>query len=110
MAGEAESVLGKVIELASMIEYQSGAVVSRAIVKQKTGNVTLFAFDQGESLSEHTAPFDAMVQVLEGTVEIRIDQVPLQVSAGQTVIMPANHPHALLATSRFKMLLTMIRQ
>lgn len=110
MSDQAQNIVGSVIELRSLIEYQPGAVVSRVIVKQKTGNVTLFAFDTGEGLSEHTAPFDAVVQVLEGTVEIRIDQQPLQVTAGQTVIMPANHPHALSAVTRFKMLLTMIRQ
>ncbi len=110
MADEPQSIVGRAIDLGSLIDYQPGAVVSRVIVKQKTGNVTVFAFDQGEGLSEHTAPFDAMVQVLEGTAEIRIDQQPMQVSAGQTVIMPANHPHALAAVTRFKMLLTMIRQ
>jgi quercetin dioxygenase-like cupin family protein len=110
MADQSQSIIAKAIDLTSLIEYQPGSVVSRVIVKQKMGNVTLFAFDAGEGLSEHTAPFDAMVQVLEGTAEIRIDQQPMQVSAGQTVIMPANHPHALLAVTRFKMLLTMIRQ
>ena len=96
-------------DLANLVTYQKDAVVSKTIIDKKTGTVTLFAFDQGQGLSEHTAPFDAMVQVLDGEVEIRISGDPHRVSAGQIIIMPANQPHALKAVAPFKMLLTMIR-
>ena len=96
-------------DLADLIGYQKDAVVSKTIIEKKTGTVTLFAFDQGQGLSEHTAPFDAMVQVLDGEVEIRIAGQPHQVTTGQIIIMPANEPHALKAIAPFKMLLTMIR-
>jgi quercetin dioxygenase-like cupin family protein len=89
--------------------YQEGAVVSRTLLKRNGGTVTLFAFDEGQSLSEHTAPFDAIAQVLEGEALITIAAVPLTVRAGEMVLMPANQPHAVIAPSRFKMLLTMIR-
>jgi quercetin dioxygenase-like cupin family protein len=102
-------LLATVVELAGLIDYQEGAVVSRTLVKKPTGTVTLFAFDKGQELSEHTAPFDAMVQVLEGDARIIIAGEPLDLVGGQMVIMPANVPHALKATARFKMLLTMIR-
>jgi quercetin dioxygenase-like cupin family protein len=98
-----------VFDPAALIEYQSGSVVSREIVKKKTGTMTLFAFDAGEGLSEHTTPFDAAVYVLDGEVEITIDGVPHRVGRGQMIIMPADHPHALKALERFKMLLVMIR-
>ena len=97
------------MNLAERVEYQKDAVVSKTIIDKKTGTVTLFAFDQGQGLSEHTAPFDAMVQVLDGEVEIRIAGNPHRVKAGQMIIMPANEPHALKAVAPFKMLLTMIR-
>ena len=96
-------------ELTELVGYQKDAVVSKTIIEKKTGTVTLFAFDQGQGLSEHTAPFDAMVQVLDGEVEIRIAGTPHRVTTGQVIIMPANEPHALKAVSPFKMLLTMIR-
>ena len=96
-------------DLAELVSYQKDAVVSKTIIDKKTGTVTLFAFDQGQGLSEHTAPFDAMVQVMDGEVEIRIAGNPHQVKAGQIIIMPANEPHALKAIAPFKMLLTMIR-
>ena len=99
----------QVLDLASMANYQEGAVVSRQIVKAETGNVTLFAFDAGQELSEHTAPFDALVQVLEGEVEIHISGRPFQLKGGEAIVMPADEPHAVLARGRFKMLLTMIR-
>ena len=95
--------------LADMLNYQKGAVVSKTIMDKETGTVTLFAFDQGQGLSEHTAPFDALVQVLGGEVEIRISGNPFYLKQGEIIIMPANKPHALKATKRFKMLLTMIR-
>jgi quercetin dioxygenase-like cupin family protein len=89
--------------------YQDGAVVSRTLLKRGGGTVTLFAFDEGQSLSEHTAPFDAIVHVLEGEALITIAGVALTVTAGEMILMPANQPHAVHAPSRFKMLLTMIR-
>ncbi|MBI1750701.1 MAG: cupin domain-containing protein [Acidobacteria bacterium] len=92
-----------------LVNYQQGSVVSRQVVKREKGNVTLFAFDEGQGLSEHTAPFDALVQVIDGEAEITISGKPIRTQAGEMVIMPANQPHALKAISRFKMLLTMIR-
>ncbi|MBC8401294.1 MAG: cupin domain-containing protein [Candidatus Marinimicrobia bacterium] len=95
--------------LESKIEYQSDSIVSQTLLKNEAGTVTLFAFDRGQGLSEHTAPFDATVQVLDGEAEISIDGTPMTVTAGQQIIMPANHPHALQADLRFKMLLVMIK-
>ena len=99
---EANRVLG-------LANYQEGSVVSRILVHRSTGSVTLFAFDEGQELSEHTAPFDALVNVLEGKAEIVIAGKPFQLGAGEVILMPANRPHALRAISRFKMLLIMIR-
>ncbi|MGA3086395.1 MAG: cupin domain-containing protein [Thermodesulfobacteriota bacterium] len=95
--------------LLDMVDYQKGAVVSKTIVEKKAGTVTLFSFDQGQRLSEHTAPFDALVQVLEGAVEIKISGKPFQLKQGEVIIMSANEPHALKAVEKFKMLLTMIK-
>lgn len=92
-----------------LVNYQDGAVVSREIVKKPAGNVTLFAFDEGQGLSEHTAPFDALAQVLEGEAEITIAGQPHRVAGGEMILMPAGQPHALKALARFKMMLTMIR-
>jgi quercetin dioxygenase-like cupin family protein len=92
-----------------LADYQEGAVVSRILLKRGGGTMTLFAFDEGQSLSEHTAPFDAVVHVLEGEALITIASVPLIVRAGEMVLMPANQPHAVAARTRFKMVLTMIR-
>ncbi|OFV82124.1 MAG: cupin [Acidobacteria bacterium RIFCSPHIGHO2_02_FULL_67_57] len=92
-----------------MVAYQDGAVVSRALVNQKAGTVTLFAFDAGQGLSEHTAPFDALVFLLEGEAEIAIGGQPHRLQAGEIILMPANIPHAVKAQTRFKMLLIMIR-
>jgi quercetin dioxygenase-like cupin family protein len=92
-----------------LVNYRDGAVVSREIVKKPTGNVTLFAFDEGQGLSEHTAPFDALVQVVEGDAEITISGRPHRVQGGEMVLMPAGQPHALKALQRFKMVVTMIR-
>ena len=100
---------GKAIVLASLVEYQDGAVVSREIMRSKAGTVSVFAFDAGEGLSEHTAPFDALVQVLEGSVEIVISGEPVVAERGESVIMPAGVPHLLRAPQRFKMLLTLVR-
>jgi quercetin dioxygenase-like cupin family protein len=95
--------------LPDLVNYQPGAVVSRQVIAKPTGTVTLFAFDKGEGLSEHTAPFDALVEVLEGEVEITISKQPLTLRQGDAVIMPAGEPHALKALSRFKMLLVMVK-
>lgn len=99
----------RTVNAAGLIEYQEGAVVSREILKQKTGGVTLFAFDAGQGLSEHTAPFDALVQVLDGEAEITIAGKCHRVRASELILMPAGQPHALKANQRFKMLLTMLR-
>jgi quercetin dioxygenase-like cupin family protein len=93
-----------------LVAYQPGAVVSREILKKSTGTVTVFAFDQGQGLSEHTAKFDALVHVLEGVAEITLAGVPQRVGANELLLMPANVPHALKALERFKMLLVMIRE
>jgi quercetin dioxygenase-like cupin family protein len=99
----------EILNLASMADYQTGAVVSRQITKAEAGNVTLFAFDQGQELSEHTAPYDALVYVLDGEVEIKISGKSYVLKTGDAIIMPANDPHAVKAITKFKMLLTMIR-
>ena len=100
---------GQVRDLAGLIEYQEGAVVSRRILKNEGGDVTLFAFDAGQGLSEHTTPFDALVIVLDGGVEISIAGSPSAVHSGEMIIMPAGKPHALRALARFKMLLVMLK-
>ena len=100
----------EVLHMAELVTYQEGSVVSRQITKAEAGNVTLFAFDQDQELSEHTAPFDALVHVLEGEAEIRISGQPFHLKTGDAIIMPADQPHALKAIQRFKMLLMMIRK
>lgn len=97
------------MKLVKMLGYQEGAVVSREIIKKTTGTVTLFAFDQGEGLSEHTTPFAALVLILDGEAKITIDGVGYTLETGEAIIMPAGHPHELKAVKRFKMMLTMIR-
>ncbi len=99
----------QVLKMADLAAYQEGSVVSRQITKAEAGNVTLFAFDASQGLSEHTAPFDALVHILDGEAEVRISGAPHLLSAGDAIIMPADEPHALKAITRFKMLLTMIR-
>lgn len=99
----------EVINVTDLAKYQTGAVVSLQITKAEGGNVTLLAFDEGQELSEHTAPFDALVHVLEGEAEIKISGKPFLLKAGEAIIMPAGQPHALKAIKRFKMLLTMIK-
>lgn len=105
----AEGLKGKVLCPCALVDYQKGSVVSRTVVERKTGTVTLFAFEKGEGLSEHTAPFDALVHVLDGEARISICGKPLRVGAGEMVIMPAGKPHALRAVRKFKMALVMIR-
>ena len=100
----------EVRRVVDLVSYQDGAVVSRIVVKRETGSVTLFAFDAGQELSEHTAPYDALVQVLEGEAAITIAGRPHRLGAGDMIVLPAHQPHALQAVSRFKMLLTMIRR
>jgi len=92
-----------------LVNYQDGSIVSREIVKKPTGNVTMFAFDEGQGLSEHTAPFDALVHALEGEAEITIAGKPFHLRAGEMILMPPQQPHAVKALKRFKMILTMIR-
>ncbi len=104
-----EEIRAKTLKLSELIDYQEGSVVSREIIAKKTGTVTLFAFDKGQGLSEHTAPFDATVLCLEGEVEITIAGNPILAQKEEMVIMPADLPHSLKAKTRFKMLLIMIR-
>jgi quercetin dioxygenase-like cupin family protein len=104
-----ENLMARVLRTAELVGYQDGAVVSRTLINQKTGTVTLFAFAAGQELSEHTAPYDALVQVLDGETEISIGGQPFHLTAGDAIIMPANDPHAVKALTPFKMMLTMIR-
>jgi len=99
----------KAVRLVELADYQKGSIVSRTVIDKKTGTVTFFAFDQGQGLSEHTAPFDALVYLLDGEAEVVISGKPFRLKAGEMVIMPANEPHALRAITKFKMILTMIR-
>lgn len=100
----------KSFELKKLIEYSKDSIVSRTIAESKAGTLTVFAFDKGQGLSEHSAPFDAIVQVIDGNGEFTIGGNPVKVSAGQIIIMPANVPHAVRAVKKFKMLLTMIKK
>lgn len=99
----------EVLRLGDLVSYQEGTVVSRTLLKHAMGTVTVFAFDAGQGLSEHTAAFDALVQMLDGKAEITISDKPHRLEAGQAILLPANRPHALAALTPFKMLLTMIR-
>jgi quercetin dioxygenase-like cupin family protein len=109
MAAEKESLMAQALGLEDLVSYQEGSVVSRTLLDKKAGTMTVFAFAAGEGLSEHTAPFDAFVQIIDGVAEITVDGVLHTVRAGQLIIMPANKPHALRAVQQFKMLLVMIR-
>ncbi len=104
-----EDIKGKAVELAEYVEYSDGSVVSKTLLNKKTGSLTLFAFDTGQSLSEHTSPYDATVYILEGEARLVIDGKPVKASKGEMVIMPANVPHDVQARQRFKMILVMIR-
>ena len=99
----------EILHFAEMVNYQDGSVASRQITKADAGNVTLFAFDQDQELSEHTAPYDALAHILDGSAEIKISGKPFNLRTGEAIIMPANEPHALKALTPFRMLLTMIR-
>jgi len=107
--GKREMPIAEAVRLIDLVNYQEGSVVSRTLVNRATGTVTLFAFDEGQGLSEHTAPFDAIAHVLEGEAEIVVSGKPLRTTAGEAVLLPANQPHSLKALGKFKMLLTMIR-
>jgi quercetin dioxygenase-like cupin family protein len=104
-----DDLLAKALDMVGLIGYQKGSVVSRTIMNKKSGTVTLFAFDDGQGLSEHTAPFDALVYILDGEAEITISGKAINVKRGEMVIMPANKPHALKALRQYKMLLIMIK-
>jgi quercetin dioxygenase-like cupin family protein len=104
-----EKLTALTVRLIDLTEYQKDSVISRMLLNKKSGTVTLFAFDEGQSLSEHTAPFDALVQILDGEAEITISGKSLLMKKGEMVIIPANEPHALKAVKKFKMMLTMIR-
>jgi quercetin dioxygenase-like cupin family protein len=108
-AGVLPACLGKAQTSAELIEYSKDSIVSKTILDKSAGTITLFAFDEGQRLSEHTAPYDAVVQVLDGKAQVTIGGEDKKVSAGQIIIMPANVPHAVNAEEKFKMLLTMIR-
>jgi quercetin dioxygenase-like cupin family protein len=105
-----DELRGKVLTLKDLVDYQDGTVASRMIVNTKAGSITLFSFDEDEGLSEHTAPFDAVVTILDGECEVWVQGVTYQMKEGDTIIFPAGIPHALSAVTRFKMSLTMIRE
>jgi quercetin dioxygenase-like cupin family protein len=106
---EIELYKGKALDVKTLVEYSANSIVSKTLIDTKAGTITLFSFDVGQSLSEHTAPYDAVVQIVDGEAEITIGGNAVYASEGNMVIMPANIPHALQATKRFKMLLTLIR-
>jgi len=99
----------QILKLVNMVSYQDGSIVSKEIIKKSTGTVTLFAFDKGQGLSEHTAPFDALVNVLDGQAEIKISGKPFIVKDGEMMIMPADEPHSVQAIEKFKMLLVLVK-
>ncbi len=110
MAETDEELKARALGLGDLVTYQDGAVVSRTLIDKPTGTVTMFSFDAGQGLSEHTAPFDAMVTIVDGEAEVSIGGEPHVVKHGEMIIMPANVPHALRAHQRFKMLLVLVRQ
>jgi quercetin dioxygenase-like cupin family protein len=103
------NIIGEVGKLVDLVSYQDGSIVSKEIIKNEKGTVTLFAFDKGQGLSEHTAPFDALVYNFDGKAEVTIEGKPHSLTTGDLIIMPANKPHALKAIERFKMLLVMVK-
>jgi quercetin dioxygenase-like cupin family protein len=105
-----DELKAKALGLAELVGYQDGSVVSRTLIDKPTGTVTMFSFDAGQGLSEHTAPFDAMVNIVDGEAEVTVGGEPHTVANGEMIIMPANVPHALRANQRFKMMLVMVRQ
>ena len=109
MGKDSNDILAKAIKAVDLVDYQKDAVVSRTVIDKAIGTLTMFAFDKGQGLSEHTAPFDALVQILDGRTEVTISGKPYVVNEGEMIIMPANEPHALKAMQKFKMLLVMIK-
>ena len=109
-AKSSDNLMSKALPMANLVEVQADAVVSRTVISKKAGTVTLFAFDKGQGLSTHSAPYDAMVWILAGAAKITIDGKTLRAKTGDMVIMPANHPHALHATQPFKMALVMVKE
>jgi len=107
---EVKNLIGEVLNIKDMVSYQAGSIVSRTVIDKSAGTVTVFAFDSGQGLSEHIAPFDALVQIIDGTADITIAGSVHTVKEGEMIIMPANKPHSLKANSRFKMMLIMIRK
>jgi quercetin dioxygenase-like cupin family protein len=107
--GSNEFTKSEAFTFSGSVDYASGAIVSKTVLKKQTGNISLFAFDTGEALSEHTAPFDALIQVVDGRGEIIIGGKSFFLETGQSIIMPANIPHAVKAVEKFKMVLTMIK-
>ena len=107
--GNGNDLIGEAVDLAGLIEYQDGSVISRTIIKKETGTVTIFAFDEGEGLSEHTAPFDALVYIVDGEALVNISWNEKKVNKGEFIIMPANEPHSIKALKKFKMVLVMIK-
>ena len=106
---DTQGLIGKIINPKELVSYQDGSVVSRTVIDKKTGTCTLFAFDAGQGLSEHTAPFDALVQILDGEAEVTISGKAFHLKNGDIIIMPSDKPHALKAIKRFKMMLVMIK-
>lgn len=104
-----KNITAQILHLADLVEYQSDSIVSKELIKKSTGNITLFAFDAGQRLNEHTAPFEAFVYILDGKAEINISGKSFTPEAGESIIMPANEPHAVKALKRFKMMLVMIK-
>ncbi|OGG43284.1 cupin [Candidatus Jorgensenbacteria bacterium RIFCSPLOWO2_12_FULL_42_11] len=102
-------MLEKVLNVSNLVDYQEGSVVSRELLKKSTGSVTIFAFDQGQGLSEHKAPFDALMHIVDGSAKIKISGKTYEVSRGEVIIAPANEPHELKAIEKFKMVLTMLK-
>ena len=109
MSDAAASLIGRAVEMNGLVSYQSGSVVSRTLIDRKIGTITLFAFDAEQGLSEHTAPFDAFAQIIDGVAEVTIGGKLQRVASGEFIIMPANIPHSLKAVEKFKMMLVMIR-
>ena len=105
-----DTLVAKAAKMADLVKYQTNAIVSRTLIDKEVGTITLFAFDEMQGLSEHTAPFDALVYILDGEADITIQDKPIRLKAGEMTIMPANKPHAVKAVSKFKMLLIMIRE
>ncbi|MFH1753737.1 MAG: cupin domain-containing protein [Candidatus Omnitrophota bacterium] len=103
-------LMGKKAILSGSIDYQDGSVVSKEVIRKDTGTITLFAFDEGQGLSEHTAPFDAFVYIIDGTAQITISGIARTAGSGEAIVLPANEPHSLQAVKRFKMLLVMIKR